>query len=183
MRLSRRAKVIISTTLLIAVIVGALLYQSGRGNSDKWVFKGAYSIYIGSGFIRGRKPVSVTVTLKLLIADYNKTHYRLIFQQVFEYGATGESVEDFNDTWINASNPNYYPLKGYRLINETPGRINVRGIGERSVEILTYKSRYNSTVRVYVDDKTRWPLIYEYVDYLGKGSSLIARITSHNIHF
>ncbi len=177
-------KVIFSIVVILIVLFGGYYFYNNINNQNgqyPWLFKGAYSVYIGSSTIKANKLVTVTATIKLFIGRINKTHYHLYFLQVFQYSSTGETIENVNDTWVPINNPNYYPVKGYHHIKTYNARVNHPKLGSREAIVYVYKSSLNTTVEVYLDAKTKWPIAYVFKDYLGRGNSLVVELKTYNI--
>ena len=183
-RLVFRRRIVLSVILILLVILTGYYFYSIHNSLNQpypWLFKGAYSVYIGSGTIKANKLVTVTATIKLFIGRINSTHYHLYFLQVFEYSSTGESVEKLNDTWVPINNPDYYPIEKYRLAKTYHARIKHPKLGVREAIVYVYTSSLNATVEVYVDAKAKWPIAYVFKDYLGMGKPLIVELKAYNI--
>lgn len=149
----RRTKIILAIVIVVVIIVAVfLVYWFFLRPQTPWLFKGAYAEYTGETTISF---ISVNITMRLEVVDYNSSHAKLLQYVKMETGLTG--TEEFqNTTWVDLKETTYEP-EGYEFLRSYEDYVYFEGLGTRYCKVYEYNSD-GTTITYYIDKEIGWPL-------------------------
>jgi len=117
-----------------------------------WLFVGAFAKYQGETTVL---TVTVNMTMRLEVLEYNNTHAKLLTYVRMEMGI-GEPFEFQNTTWADLEE-NSFEVEGYDLMTSYEDHVYFEGLGTRLCTIFEYSSA-DMDMTYYVDSGTGFPL-------------------------
>jgi len=156
----RRWLIAAVVVIVIVVVAGVFAYwwlsRPPPSSQAAWLFDGAYATYSGQTTVL---TVSVNLTMRLEVVDYNSTHAKLLTYMKMTSSVMAP-VEWQNTTWTDLRTASY-EVEGYDLAYTHEGEVYIEGLGTKHCMISKYVSP-DITMMYYVDKETEWPLKIEF---------------------
>jgi len=151
--------------IVVVVVVGAVFayWWFSRSPSIPWLFKGAYGNYEGSTTVNS---VTIDVTLRFEVVDFNATHGKLLTYMKMTYPPELhlDPYEYQNTTWSEIHGKSY-ETPSATLLSEHEDHIYFEGYGTRFCTVVKYacqETEASFNITMYVDKETGWPLRIQY---------------------
>lgn len=151
--------------IVVVVVVGAgfAYWWFSRSPSVPWLFKGAYGSYGGSTTVYS---MTIDVTLRFELVDFNTTHGKLLTYMKMTYPADLhlDPYEFQSTTWSEIYGTSY-ETPGATFLSKHEDHVYFEGYGTRSCTIVKYAYQETDSsfdMTMYVDKETGWPLRIQY---------------------
>jgi hypothetical protein len=147
--------------IVIVVVAGVFAYwwlsrPSAPSETASWVFDGAYAEYFGETTV---SLVTMNMTMRLEVVDYNSTHAELLMNMKMESNMMQPQEWQYT-SWTDLKGTSY-EVEGYTLGQTHEDDVNIPGLGTRHCVVFEYSSS-GMTMTYYVDKDTGWPLRMQY---------------------
>ena len=155
----RRWMIVAAVVIVIVVVAGVFAYWwFSRPSSAQaaWLFDGAYAEYFGETTMPF---VSMNMTMRLEVVEYNSTHAKLLTSMKMENNVT--APQEWEDTtWADLRGTSY-EVEGYDLTGEREDDVYITGLGTKHCMVYEY-SGSGMTMEYYVDKDIGWPVKMEF---------------------
>jgi len=158
----RRWLIAAVVVIVIVVVAGVFAYwwlsRPPPSSQAAWLFDGAYAEYAGQTTVF---TVSVNMTMRLEVVDYNSTHAKLL--TYMKMTSNVMQPQEWQDTtWADLRTTTAsYEVEGYDLEGMHEDDVEIEGLGTKHCMIYEY-SGTGLTMKFYVDKELGWPLKMEY---------------------
>lgn len=157
----RRWLIVAAVVVVIVVVAGVFAYwwfsrPAPSSVAASWLFDGAYAEYYGEATM---PYVSMNMTMRLEVVDYNSTHAELLTHMTMKNNVTAP-MESEDTTWADLRSTSY-EVEGYNLIETREADVNVEGLGTKHCMVYEY-SGPNIMMTYYVDKEIGWPVKMEF---------------------
>jgi len=156
----RKRWLIVAVVVIVIVIVAGVFayWWLSRPPQASWLFDGAYAEYAGQTTVSF---VSLNLTMRLEVVDYNSTHAKLLTYMKME-SSVMQPQEWQDTTWADLRTATAtYEVEGYDLEDMHEDDVYIEGLGTKHCMIYEY-SNSGLTMKFYIDKEIGWPLKMEY---------------------
>jgi len=157
----RKRWLIVAVVVIVIVIVAGVFaywWLSRPPSRASWLFDGAYAEYAGQTTVSF---VSLDLTMRLEVVDYNSTHAKLLTYMKME-SSVMQPQEWQDTTWADLRTATAtYEVEGYDLEDMHEDDVYIEGLGTKHCMIYEY-SNSGLTMKFYIDKEIGWPLKMEY---------------------
>lgn len=148
-----RSVIVVAAIIIIAVVWGCFLYYwVALRPRTVWLFKGAYATYEGNAVVSF---VSLNVTIREEVVDFNNTHAQLLTYFRMTSSITG-TLENQSTTWVDLYENEYSP-EGANLTRTYEDYVYVENLGTRHCIVFEYEDS-GTAMTIYVDKEIEWPV-------------------------
>jgi len=159
-----RRRWLIAAVVVIVIVVAAGVFaywwlsRPPPSSQAAWLFDGAYAEYAGQTTML---TVSVNLTMRLEVVDYNSTHAKLL--TYMKMTSNVMQPQEWQDTtWADLRTATAsYEVEGYDLEGMHEDDVEIEGFGTKHCMIYEY-SGTGLTMKFYIDKELGWPLKMEY---------------------
>lgn len=157
----RRLWLIVAVAVIVIVVIaGVFAYwwisRPAPASQAAWLFDGAYATYSGQTTV---SIVTVNMTMRLEVVDFNSTHAKLLTYMKMESNMMAP-IETQNTTWADLRTTSF-EVEGYNLTQTREDDVYIEGFGTKHCMIYEY-SGPGMTMTYYVDKEIGWPLKMEF---------------------
>jgi hypothetical protein len=145
--------------IVIVVVAGVFAYwwfSRPPPFTASWLFEGAYAEYSGQTTVPF---VSMNMTMRFEVVEYNSTHAKLLTHMKMESNVTAP-IESEDTTWADLRTTSY-EVEGYDLTETREDDVYIEGFGTKHCMIYEY-SGPNIMMTYYVDKEIGWPIKMEF---------------------
>lgn len=158
----RRRWLIVAAVVIVIVVVAAvfaywwLSRPSTPASAYSWLFDGAYAEYYGETTVSF---VSMNMTMRLEVVEYNSTHAKLLTHMRMESNVM-QPFESEDTTWADLRGTSY-EVEGYTLTDTREDDVTIAGLGTKHCMVYEY-SGSGMTMTYYIDKDLGWPVKMEF---------------------